>query len=83
MRENTRGAGGIAGVLASTRATAGGQLFAKATRFQLGDVTTAVSAGLLQRLTLTRWLALEARTTYERDFGRAWFLGSAGLRAYF
>jgi hypothetical protein len=78
------GVGGSAGILASTPGDRWrGNLFARATRYQLGDVTTAWSAGLEQRLTLTRWLALEARSSYEADFGRAWFLGSAGFRAYF
>jgi hypothetical protein len=85
LRENfALGAGGTAGVLASTPGDRWrGQLFARATRFQVGDLSTALSAGLMQRLTLTRWLALEARTSYERDFGQDWFLGSGGARVYF
>jgi hypothetical protein len=85
LRENfALGAGGSAGVLASTPGDRWrGQLFARVTHYPVGDISTALSAGLLQRLSLTHWLALEARTSYERDFGRDWFLGSGGFRAYF
>jgi len=78
------GAGGSAGILASTPGDLWrGELFARATRYALGDVTTALSAGLAQRVTLTHHLALELRSSYERDFGRGWVEGVAGLRGYF
>jgi len=47
-------------------------VFAQATRFALGDTTTAVRAGAEQRLTLGRNTALELETVFERDFGRSW-----------
>jgi len=82
--EGALGAGGSAGVLASTPGDLwGGELFARATYYALGDVTTALSAGLSQRVTLTDHVALEATTSYERDFGREWLLGILGLRGYF
>ena len=78
------GAGGSAGILASTPGDRWrGDLFARATHYALGDVTTALSAGLAQRVTLTHRLALELRSSYERDFGRGWLQGTAGLRGYF
>jgi hypothetical protein len=78
------GGGGSAGILASTPGDLWrGELYARVTRYALGDVTTALSAGLAQRLSLTHHLALEIRTSYERDFGRGWAEGVVGLRGYF
>ena len=46
--EGALGAGGSAGLLASTPGDRwGGELFARATYYALGDVTTALSAGLV------------------------------------
>jgi hypothetical protein len=60
-----------------------GHLFGRVTRFALGDRSTAVRAGLEQRLTLTRNTALKATTAFERDFGESWFDAVVTWNLYF
>jgi hypothetical protein len=55
-----------------------GHLFGRVSRFVLGDVTPQLRAGVEQRISLTRNLALAAEAAYARDFGSDWL--ELGLR---
>jgi hypothetical protein len=57
--------------------------FARVSQFVLGDTTTALQAGLEQRLTVTRRTALELESSYHRDFGEDWFSAALGWNFFF
>jgi len=57
--------------------------FARVSRFVLGDTTTALRAGLEQRLSLTSRTALELEGSYNRDFGRDWFSAMLSWNFFF
>ena len=56
---------------------------ARATRYVAGDVRTALSVSLDQRLRLSHALSLELRVATEHDFGRTWLDGGIFLSRYF
>lgn len=58
-------------------------LSASATRYVAGDVRTALSLALDQRLRLSHALSLELRVAAEHDFGRTWLDGGIFLSRYF
>lgn len=67
------GAGGSAGLLISIPGDRWkGHLFTRGLRFELGDRTTALSAGLEQRVRIGRRAAVALRGSYERAYGEGW-----------
>jgi hypothetical protein len=60
-----------------------GHLFARVTRFALGDVSTSSSIGLDGRLTLTRQMAIKAGISGVRDFDQNWIEAGVSWNVYF
>jgi len=58
-------------------------LFARVTRFALGDRSTYTRAGLEGRLSLTRQQAIEASISQNRDFDRGWVEAGVSWNCYF